>query len=102
MYQTKNQRLKQYQNEVWDLVENVFLSFYITFVQRSLNQQADSLSFSASNFKTPKFSNLRYEIEVRHRPSIPNSIKYWQVFNDDHELKRFLETVDEFYAISID
>jgi hypothetical protein len=45
---------------------------------------------------------MRYEIEVRHRPSILDNIKYWQVFNDDQELKRLLETVDEFFAISID
>jgi ribonuclease HI len=102
MYQTKHQRLRQYKNEVWDLVENFFLAFDITFVQRSLNQQADSLALEASNFKTPMFSDLRYEIEVRHRPSIPDNIKYWQVFNDDQELKRFLETVGEFSAISID
>jgi hypothetical protein len=48
------------------------------------------------------FSNLRYEIEVRHKPSIPDNIKYWQVFNDDQELKRFLETIGEFSAISVD
>jgi ribonuclease HI len=102
MYQTKHQRLKQYINEVWDLIENFFLAFNITFVQRSLNQQVDSLALATSNFKTPMFSNLRYEIEVRHRPSIPDNIKYWQVFNDDQELKRFLETVGEFSAISID
>jgi ribonuclease HI len=32
MYQTKNQRLRQYINEVWDLGEKLFLSFDITFV----------------------------------------------------------------------
>jgi len=35
-------------------------------------------------------------------PSIPDNIKYWQVFNDDQELKRFIETIGDFYAISID
>jgi hypothetical protein len=77
MYQTKHQILRHYINEVWDLIENIFLSFNITFVQRSLNQQVDSLALTASNFNTPMFSNLRYEIEVRHGPSIPYSIKYW-------------------------
>ena len=38
IYQTKQQRLKQYRNEVWDYVDNFFLEFNITFVHRNLNQ----------------------------------------------------------------
>jgi ribonuclease HI len=38
IYQDKQQRLKQYKNEVWDFVENFFMDFNITFIQRSLNQ----------------------------------------------------------------
>lgn len=38
IYQTKQERLKQYRNEVWDYVDNLFLAFNITFVHRSLNQ----------------------------------------------------------------
>ena len=33
---------------------------------------------------------------MRHRPSIPNNIQHWQVFEDDEQLHKFLETVDEF------
>jgi ribonuclease HI len=102
IYQTKQQRLKQYRNEVWDFVDNLFLAFNITFIHKNLNQQADSLALAASNFRTPIFPNLRFEIEVRHRPSIPDNIKNWQVFKDDQEIKRFLETIDEFSTISID
>jgi ribonuclease HI len=102
IYQTKQQRLKQYRNEVWDFVDNLFLAFNITFVHINLNQQADSLALAASNFRTPIFPNLRFEIEVRHRPSIPDNIKNWQVFKDDQEIQRFLETIDEFSNISID
>jgi len=76
------------------------LDFDITFVQRNFKQQVDSLALESSNFKTPLCSNLRYEIEVKHRPSIPENIKRWQVFNDDEELKLFLDTIDDFSAIS--
>jgi ribonuclease HI len=38
IYQTKQQRLKQYRNEVWDYVDNLFFSFNITFVHINLNQ----------------------------------------------------------------
>jgi ribonuclease HI len=34
IYQTKQQRLKKYRNEVWDYVDNFFLAFNITFVHR--------------------------------------------------------------------
>jgi hypothetical protein len=57
---------------------------------------------AASNFRTLIFPNLRFEIEVRHRPSILDNIKNWQVFKDYQEIKRFLETIDEFSTISID
>jgi ribonuclease HI len=102
IYQTKQQRLKQYRNEVWDYVDNLFLAFNITFVHKNLNQQADSLALAASNFKTPMFPNLKFEVEVRHRPSIPDNIKHWQVFKDDEEIQRFLKTIEEFSNISID
>jgi ribonuclease HI len=102
IYYTKKKILKKYMNEVWDFVENLFLSFDITFVQRKFNQQEDSLASTTSNLKTLLCSNLRYEIEVKHRPSIPNNIKHWKCFSDDQELNFFLETIDEFSAISID
>jgi hypothetical protein len=48
------------------------------------------------------FPNLMFEVEVRHKPSIPNNIKHWQVFKDDEEIQRFLKTVEEFSNVSID
>jgi ribonuclease HI len=33
-YQSKQQRLEKYKNEVWDLVENLFLSFNRSFIPR--------------------------------------------------------------------
>jgi hypothetical protein len=39
---------------------------------------------------------MRYEIEMRYKPSIPDNIKYWQVFEDDQQIKRFMEVIDEF------
>jgi hypothetical protein len=48
------------------------------------------------------FPNLKFQIEVRHRPSIPDNIKHWQVFKDDEEIQRFLKTIEEFSNISID
>jgi len=39
---------------------------------------------------------------VRYQPSIPDNIKHWQVFEDDEQMKRFLETVGEFSNMEID
>jgi hypothetical protein len=63
---------------------------------------ADSLAVSASHFRIPIPPKLKYDVEVKYRPSIPDNVKYWKVFEDDLELKKFLESVDEFVALHID
>jgi len=93
VYRTKQPKLKQYRNEVWDLMENLFLAFNITFIQRSINQQEDSLALEASSVRTPLHPKIRYEIELRHRTSIPDNFKHSWAFNDDCKLKRFLESI---------
>jgi hypothetical protein len=62
----------------------------------------DSLVVLASNFRFPLPPKIRYDVEVKYRPSIPDNVKLWKVFEDDLEIKRFLETVDEFFALHID
>ena len=37
-----------------------------------------------------------------NRPSIPDNSKYWQVFEDDMQIKRFLELSGEFVNTHID
>ena len=39
---------------------------------------------------------------MRHKPSIPNNIQHWQVFEDDDQIRQFLEMVDEFSEMHID
>jgi hypothetical protein len=100
--QTKHPRLRSYRNEVWDLVEFFFSEYDISFIPREENFVADSLVVSASRFRIPIPPKLKYDVEVKYRPSIPNSVKYWKVFEDDLELKKILESVDEFVALHID
>jgi ribonuclease HI len=102
MYQAKHPRLRTYRNEVWDLIDNFFLDFNISFVPREENVMVDSLVVSASNFKIPLPPKLKYDVEVKYRPSIPDNVKHWKVFEDDLEIKRFLETVEEFSSLHID
>jgi hypothetical protein len=60
------------------------------------------LALASSNIKTSMFPNLKFEVEVRHGPSMPEKIKHWQVFKYDEEIKIFLKTIEEFSNISID
>ena len=63
--------MKVYRNEVWDLIDNLFLDFNITFVPREYNETTDSLDLAIAYFKVPKFTHLKYPIDVRYRPSVP-------------------------------
>jgi ribonuclease HI len=102
IYQAKHPWLRSYRNEVWDLVDNFFLAFNISFVPREENAMDDSMVVSTSNFRFPHPPKFRYGVEVKYRPFVPDNVKHWKVFEDDLEIKIFRETVDEFYALHID
>jgi hypothetical protein len=102
LFQTKHPRLRSYRNEVWDLVENFFSKYDISFIPQEENYVADSLTVSASNFRIPISPKLKYDVEVKYKPSIMDNVKYWKVFEDNLELKKILESIDEFAALHID
>ena len=52
-YQDKHPRLRSYKNEAWDLIDNFFSAFNISFIPREDNVVADSLAVLASQFKVP-------------------------------------------------
>jgi ribonuclease HI len=101
-YQAKHSRLRYYRNDVWDIIDGFFLAFNISFILREENTVVDSLAVSTSNFRVPLPPKLRYDIKLKYRPSIPDNVKQWKVFEDDIEIKRFLEAVDEFSTLHID
>ena len=80
VYQVKQHLLKVYRNEVWDLINNFILAFNINFVQREYNETTYSLALVVAYFKVPKLTHLKYPIDVRYMPSVPNDIKHWKVF----------------------
>ena len=87
-YQVKQDLLKVYHNELWDMIDNYFVAFKITYIPRYHNQTADSLALVATHFRIPKKTQLKYPIEVRYRPSVPDNVKQWKVFEDDIEIKK--------------
>ena len=101
-YQVKQDLLKVYRNEVWDMIDNLFIKFNISYIPRDDNQTIDSLALAATHFKIPKTTHLKCPIEVRYRPSVPDNIKQWRVFEDELEIRRFLELTGEFSNSLID
>jgi hypothetical protein len=102
LYQAKHPRVRAYRNEVWDLIDSFFSAFNISFIPREKNVMADSLAVSASNFKVPLPPKLKYDVVIKYRPSINDNVKHWKVFEDDIEIKRLLETIEEFFVLHID
>jgi len=100
-FQAKHPRLKAYRDEVWKLKDS-FISFSISYIPRAKNQLADSLAVSASTFIPSLPPKLTYEVQVKYRPSLPDNVKYWKVFEDDDEVNRFLQVIDEFSEMQID
>lgn len=86
-YRVKSIRLKQYKNEVCDLIQKNFSAFNLSFVPRDKNQMAGSLALAASGFKTTLIQQVKYEVQMKYMPSIPDNIKHWQVFEDDKEIE---------------
>ena len=71
-----------YKNVVLDLLQDI-LEYQFVTIPREHNVITDALEVSASLFKIPIYPNTKYEIQVKHRPAVPDNLKYWQVFEDD-------------------
>ena len=93
-FQAKHPRLKAYRDEVWRIIDS-FDYFCISYIPRSQNQLVDSLAVSASLFIPPMPPRLVYEVQMKYRPSLPNNVHHWKVFDDDNEVNRFLQVIDE-------
>jgi hypothetical protein len=62
----------------------------------------DSLAIATRHFRVPLPPKLKYHVEVKYRPSTPDNIQHWKVFEADNEIKNFIESVDEFFDLHID
>jgi ribonuclease HI len=82
VYQAKHPRMRAYRNVVLDLLQDI-LEYQFVVVPREQNAIADALAVSTSLLKFPIYPNKKYEIEVKHRPAVPDNSKYWQVFEHD-------------------
>jgi hypothetical protein len=83
-------------------VNHAFTDFKITHVPRAMNELVESLVVSAYSFIPSLHPKLNYEVQVMYRPSHPNNVKFWKVFEDGVELTKFLTVIDEFSYLQID
>ena len=90
------------QKEVWNLI-SVFDSFNIESIPHFQNQEADLLANLASQLiPSENFSPNVFSVELLFRPSIPDNITNWHVFNDDLYIIEFLMREDAFKESTID
>ena len=94
--------MRAYINEVWDMFSNFFIEHRVRVIPILENKVAYLLATTAGNFKVPVYSKKKYKITVVHRPSILDNSKYWEVFEDDMQIKIFLEMSEEFVNTQID
>jgi hypothetical protein len=52
-----------------------------------------------ATFKPPDTTHLKFEIEIMYRPSILDNIKHWHIFEDNQQIKRFMEMVESFLPL---
>ena len=84
------------------MIEFFFSSFNIHHIPRVQNQQVDYLAKAAAIVMPTVILKLKYHIEMRHRPLIPNNVQHRYVFENHKQIKQFLEMVDEFSETHID
>eukprot|EP00253_Pinus_taeda_P029731 PITA_29731 len=74
-----------------------FLAFNISPIPRSQNAATDLLANVASKLlPSEDFSLDRFSVELIFRPSVPDNITNWRVFNHDEDILHFL-TSDKSY-----
>ena len=100
-YQAKHPRMRDYKNLTLDIPEG-FDEYQIFIIPRSKNEIVDTYAVSTSTFKIPIYPNTRYTIEVKHRPTIPDNVKYQKIFEDDDHIESFLTLSGDYENMVID
>jgi ribonuclease HI len=97
-----SRHLKSYQTEVWGLMQK-FSAFNINSIPRLSNLEVDLLANVASKLLPAEgLSPNTFSIEILFRPSIPDNITNWRVFDDDQQIINFLHMEDTFQGAVID
>lgn len=88
-YQAKHLSMRAYRNALLDILK-LFSEYTLTCVPRIQNSISDALAKVASSLNIPMNFRNKFEIHVKHHPTILDNQRYWQVFQDDEEINDFL------------
>ena len=84
------------------LIEH-FESFNITAIPRTKNTLVDSLAIVASRLSPLEdYEAFWFTVELLYKPSVPNNISNWKVFEGDEQIINFLTNQDNFKDLAID
>jgi ribonuclease HI len=100
-YAAKHPRLRAYRNVVLDSLQ-CFTEIDLQVMPRGQNILADGLATSTTTCKIPFHPTRKYTVEVKCRPTIPDNIRYWQVFGNDDQIEDFLQCKNDFECTNID
>ena len=82
---------------------NSFSTFNIKYVPRSQNFDIDLLANTTSRLIPPEgLYPQTFSIELKYRPSIPDNVTSWKVFDDDRQILDFLSAQTTFEGMAID
>ena len=100
-YATKHPRLRSYRNVVLDSLQ-CFTEIDLQVMPRGQNILADGLAMLATTCKIPFRPTRKYTVEVKCRPTVPDNIRYWQVFGNDDQIGYFMQCNNDFKCKNID
>ena len=90
-----------YRYGVWDTTEH-FDALNLTSIHRDENSLADKLAVAASTLQpSRKLLNGDGKLEINFRPSVPDNMEHWHVFQSDEQILKFLHNIDEFSNLSV-
>ena len=79
----KCKRLKKYRNADWDTME-YFDALNLISIPRDENSLADKSAVAASTLQpSEELLNGDSKLEITIRPSVPDNMEHWQVFQSD-------------------
>ena len=79
-----------------------FDALNLTSIHRDENSLADKLAVAASTLQpSEELLNGDGKLEINFRPSVPNNMEHWQVFQSDEQILKLLHNIDEFSNFSV-
>jgi ribonuclease HI len=95
-FASKSERLKRYRNAIWDSIGDLD-ALTLIVIPREQNSKADELVVAASTLQlSNNLIDEKISVGVIFRPSVPDNMDHWQVFNDDKQVIKFLTHMHEF------